>query len=116
MAPYGAAQATLLDLGWQPATATEWRRPFRGGWELRRFPDPSPEERGQEDETFLTYQIISLFHKCKGGDDWGSITENDLDDRLGDPDMAKEWKNINVRAAEATYVFALFGHDAVDLR
>jgi hypothetical protein len=65
----------------------------------------------REEETFLTDQIISLFHKCKGGDDWGSITENDLEDRLGDPDMAKEWKNINVSADEATYVFALLDVD-----
>jgi len=65
----------------------------------------------QEEETFLTDQIIALFHKCKGGDDWGCITERDLELRLADPDMAKEWKNINVSADEATYVFALLDVD-----
>jgi len=65
----------------------------------------------QEEETFLTDQIIGLFHTCKGGDDWGCITEKDLQLRLGDPDMAKEWKNINVSADEATYVFALLDVD-----
>jgi len=61
----------------------------------------------QEEETFLTDQIVALFHKSKAGDNWGCITESDLEQRLGDPGMAKEWKNISVSADEAKYVFAL---------
>jgi hypothetical protein len=62
----------------------------------------------REEETFLTDQIIHLFHKCKKGEDeWGIITEKDLQQRLVDPELTKEWKNINVSADEATYVFAL---------
>jgi len=65
----------------------------------------------REEENFLTDQIIALFHKCKSDGNWGCISEQDLDDRLADPDMAKEWKNINVTADEAKYVFALLDVD-----
>jgi len=65
----------------------------------------------QEEETFLTDQIVALFHKSKAGDNWGCITESDLEQRLGDPGMAKEWKNISVSADEAKYVFALLDVD-----
>jgi hypothetical protein len=65
----------------------------------------------REEENFLTDQIIGLFHKCKGEDSWGCITESDLDEKLEDPDMAKEWKNINVSPDEAKYVFALLDVD-----
>ncbi|CAK0883037.1 unnamed protein product [Prorocentrum cordatum] len=36
------------------------------------------------------------------------LTDKDLDENLEDPEIAKEWKNINVSADEAKYVFALF--------
>jgi len=63
----------------------------------------------REEETFLTDQICQLFHKCKGvgGDDGWCITEKDLEQRLFDPELAKQWKNINVSADEATRVFEL---------
>lgn len=74
----------------------------------------------QEEENFLTSQIIQLFHKCKddhragprgpsatSADLWGSITEQELEERLQDPALAKEWGNISVSADEAQYVFAL---------
>ncbi|CAK0890979.1 unnamed protein product [Prorocentrum cordatum] len=60
-----------------------------------------------EEENFLTDQIIQLFHKCKSDDSWGSLSEVDLEERLGDPELAKEWSNISVSANEAQYVFAL---------
>jgi len=65
----------------------------------------------QEEESFLTSQIIQLFHKCKDDDSWGCITEQDLEERLDDPELAKEWKNISVSADEAHYVFALLDVD-----
>jgi len=61
----------------------------------------------REEENFLTDQIIQLFHKCRNEDHWGYINQEDLEQRLDDPDMANEWKNINVSADEAKYVFAL---------
>jgi Ca2+-binding EF-hand superfamily protein len=75
----------------------------------------------QEEEEFLTSQIIQLFQKCKdnsertgprghsarSADIWGCITEQELEERLGDPALAKEWSNISVSADEAQYVFAL---------
>jgi hypothetical protein len=60
-----------------------------------------------EEENFLTDQIIQLFHKCRSDDYWGYINQEDLEQRLADPDMVNEWKNINVSADEAKYVFAL---------
>jgi hypothetical protein len=64
-----------------------------------------------EEESFLTDQIIQLFHKCKNDDSWGCLSETDLEARLEDPELAKEWKNISVTADEAQYVFALLDVD-----
>merc|ERR1711920_634438 len=50
---------------------------------------------------------IQLFHKCKSDESWGFLSELDLEERLEDPELAKEWKNISVSADEAQYVFAL---------
>ena len=47
--PIGAVQAILLDLGWLPVSAVEWRRPVGDSWEVWQFPDPPPEEQRSED-------------------------------------------------------------------
>uniref|UniRef100_A0A7S4UQF2 EF-hand domain-containing protein n=1 Tax=Alexandrium monilatum TaxID=311494 RepID=A0A7S4UQF2_9DINO len=63
-----------------------------------------------EEDAFLTDQIINLFERCDVGKAV-SITLDEINDRLHDPDMSGEWKAINVSPEEARYLFELLDID-----
>jgi len=63
-----------------------------------------------EEDAFLTDQIIRLFERADR-DKQQTVTLAEINNRLGDPNSAREWKSINVQPEEAQYLFELLDID-----
>eukprot|EP00929_Paragymnodinium_shiwhaense_P002185 TRINITY_DN102397_c0_g1_i1.p1 TRINITY_DN102397_c0_g1~~TRINITY_DN102397_c0_g1_i1.p1 ORF type:complete len:814 (+),score=155.03 TRINITY_DN102397_c0_g1_i1:130-2571(+) len=67
----------------------------------------------EEEESFMTDQIVSLFHITDNGEnpETSEITLAAIIGSLEDPVQAKEWNSVGVAAEEARYVFQLLDID-----
>jgi len=63
-----------------------------------------------EEDAFLTDQIIKLFERADSRKS-PTITLDEINSRLQDPEIADEWKSINVSPEEAHYLFGLLDID-----
>merc|ERR1719440_824884 len=64
-----------------------------------------------EEDTFMTTQIIALLNVASAGANSAVITMNEIKESLDDPQTAKEWKSIGVQAEDARYLFRLLDLD-----
>ena len=79
--PIGALQATLLDVGWLPVAACEWRRPVGDSFEVWQFPDPPPEEKRSED-VFDFSDLLDDLREDISSSLWGSAASHEFGDGL----------------------------------
>mmetsp|Transcript_32291 Transcript_32291/g.70663 ORF Transcript_32291/g.70663 Transcript_32291/m.70663 type:complete len:749 (+) Transcript_32291:61-2307(+) len=60
-----------------------------------------------EEDAFVTSQIVGLFNRDFKEDGDGMITLKEIHDILNDPHRAKEWRSINVTSDQVTCLFEL---------